>query len=61
VSLKPQRPSAKHNPITGHAGANTYVSTCKTCGLTVHTWERWHWSRDPLGIVHTDCATEENA
>ena len=61
MNLKSRRPNPTHNPLTGHAGANTHRTTCSRCGRTVFTDQETEWSTDPwaLGIVHTDC--EETA
>jgi hypothetical protein len=31
------------------------LSTCKICRFGVYQGQQWKWSRQPIGIVHTEC------
>lgn len=37
---------------------NTYVTQCKICGQGVFSSQLWHWSVNPIGIVHTACVVK---
>ena len=55
---KPQlRPSHTTGAANGHA--SRYVSTCSACRLGIYDWQPYHWSRQPLGLVHDECAPKE--
>lgn len=52
-------------PRTKTAGvevlSNRYISSCSICDLGIFRDQPdrpYHWSRYPLGLVHTDCVPE---
>lgn len=43
--------------VTGANVTNLYISQCSVCrmGIFADPDRPYHWSRRPLGLVHTDC------
>jgi len=49
-----------NNAGTRVGGSDQRQTTCSVCRFGIYEGQPRRWSRQPLGLVHTDCAPQES-
>lgn len=48
----------RSNGLTASSSTSGHRSQCKICGLGLFSHQDAVWSRQPMGLVHAECARE---
>lgn len=61
MALKPSaKPRATSLNGLNTSGGDQRQTVCSVCRYGIYVGQPREWSRRPLGLVHTECATEDS-